>query len=47
MFFAKVRNEDGQLNNIEIVRMKDKLGTRELPTAELVLSGTDAILVGQ
>ncbi|MFM9597674.1 acyl-CoA dehydrogenase family protein, partial [Streptomyces scabiei] len=28
--------------NIEILRLKDKLGTRKVPTAELMLSGTPA-----
>lgn len=46
MFFLKIRNEDGELNNIEIVRLKDKLGTHQLPTAELVLKGSDAVLIG-
>lgn len=47
MFYARIRNDDGELNNIEIVRLKDKLGTRQLPTAELVLKGTEASLVGE
>lgn len=29
------------------MRLKDKLGTHQLPTAELVLKGTDAVLVGE
>ncbi|MGZ3691992.1 MAG: acyl-CoA dehydrogenase family protein, partial [Pseudobdellovibrio sp.] len=33
-------------NNLEVLRLKDKLGTDALPTAELVLNGTDATLVG-
>lgn len=36
-----------QLNGIEIKRLKDKLGTRALPTAELTLDGTEARLVGK
>ena len=47
MFMAKIRGDDGELNNIEIVRLKDKLGTRQLPTAELLLRGTAATLVGE
>ena len=27
--------------------MKNKLGTRQLPTAELLLDGTEAVLVGE
>ena len=36
---------DGRYNNLELVRLKDKLGTRQLPTAELLLDGTSALLV--
>ncbi len=45
MVFLRIKNDDGKLNNIEVVRLKDKLGTRQLPTAELVLRGTKAIRV--
>lgn len=45
LFFVKTRDEDGSLNNIKINRLKDKLGTRKLPTAELELTGTPAIPV--
>jgi len=34
------------LRNIRVDRLKDKLGTRALPTAELTLDGTPARLVG-
>jgi putative acyl-CoA dehydrogenase len=34
------------MNHIRIQRLKDKLGTRALPTAELVLDGTPARLIG-
>jgi alkylation response protein AidB-like acyl-CoA dehydrogenase len=47
LFFVKVRDEQGELNRLEIVRLKDKLGTQQLPTAELLLKGTTAKLVGQ
>ncbi len=46
LFYIPVRNEAGQLQNIEIMRLKDKLGTRAMPTAELRLKGTPARLVG-
>lgn len=46
MFYLETRLEDGQLNNIQIVKLKNKLGTRQLPTAELLLTGTIAHLVG-
>jgi hypothetical protein len=45
MFFAKVRNVDGELNGIEIQRLKNKLGTKQLPTAELLLDGMNAYRV--
>ena len=47
LFFIKVRNDDGTLNNIEVHKLKDKLGTRQVPTAELLLTGTAAQLVGE
>ncbi|KCV72372.1 hypothetical protein H696_01766 [Fonticula alba] len=38
--------DDLPLNGIRILRLKDKLGTRALPTAELRLSGTRARMIG-
>lgn len=46
LFCAESRNPDGSWNGITIDRLKDKLGTRELPTAEIHLDGTRAELVG-
>ena len=46
LFYVELRNKDGSLQNIRIHRLKDKLGTRALPTAELTLEGTPAVLVG-
>lgn len=46
LFYVEIKKSDGSLNNIEILRLKDKLGTKALPTAELKLIGTKAILVG-
>ena len=46
VFLIKLRDSNGNLRNIRIERLKDKLGTRALPTAELVLEGTPAQLVG-
>jgi len=40
MFLLHVRDEQGRLNGIRVERLKDKLGTRMLPTAELTLDGT-------
>ncbi len=46
VFLINLRGNDGTLRNIQIERLKDKLGTRALPTAELKLEGTPAQLVG-
>lgn len=45
LFYVETRDADGRLQNIEINRLKDKLGTRKVPTAELMLRGTPATLV--
>jgi putative acyl-CoA dehydrogenase len=45
LFYIELRNKDGGLNQIEVLRLKDKLGTKALPTAELKLNGTIAQLV--
>lgn len=45
LFFIETRDEQGRPRNIEINRLKDKLGTRKVPTAELTLTGTPAQLV--
>ncbi|XP_034397273.1 acyl-CoA dehydrogenase family member 11-like isoform X1 [Cyclopterus lumpus] len=43
LFYAEVsRDEDGRLKGIEVQRLKDKLGTRQMPTAELLLDGLPA-----
>lgn len=43
LFYAEVgRDESGQLKGIEVQRLKDKLGTRQMPTAELLLDGLQA-----
>jgi acyl-CoA dehydrogenase len=47
MYYLEVRDDDGRLNNIRVLRLKDKLGTRQMPTAELALDGTVAHLVGE
>jgi acyl-CoA dehydrogenase len=45
LFYVETRDEHGLPRNIEINRLKDKLGTRKVPTAELTLNGTPAQLV--
>ena len=46
LFMAKTYARPGELNNIRVLRLKDKLGTWALPTAELSLEGTYAVQVG-
>jgi len=46
VFLVRLRDEEGRLRGIRVNRLKDKLGTRALPTAELTLDGTPAHLVG-
>ncbi|MCS6857638.1 MAG: acyl-CoA dehydrogenase family protein, partial [Sandaracinaceae bacterium] len=45
LFYIETRDANGKLRAIEIDRLKDKLGTRKLPTAELSLKGVPAIPV--
>ena len=46
VFLITLHDKDGNLRNIRIDRLKDKLGTRTLPTAELTLDSTPAVLIG-
>ncbi|MBA3461222.1 MAG: acyl-CoA dehydrogenase family protein [Deltaproteobacteria bacterium] len=46
LFLVELRDANGRLRNIQVNRLKDKLGTRKVPTAELTLDGTPATLVG-
>jgi putative acyl-CoA dehydrogenase len=45
VFLVELREPDGTLRGIRVNRLKEKLGTRALPTAELTLDGTPARLV--
>jgi acyl-CoA dehydrogenase len=45
MFYVECRDGSGRLDGIRVERLKDKLGTRKVPTAELTLEGTPALLV--
>jgi alkylation response protein AidB-like acyl-CoA dehydrogenase len=45
LFYLETRDEHARPRNIQINRLKDKLGTRKVPTAELTLDGTPAQLV--
>jgi alkylation response protein AidB-like acyl-CoA dehydrogenase len=45
LFYLETRDAQGRPNRILVNRLKDKLGTRKVPTAELILDGTPAELV--
>ncbi|KAM4808054.1 LOW QUALITY PROTEIN: acyl-CoA dehydrogenase family member 11-like [Rhinophrynus dorsalis] len=45
LFYLELRDAEGKLNGIEVQRLKDKLGTRQLPTAELLLDGVKALRI--
>ena len=45
LFYVETRDTEGRPNRIVVNRLKDKLGTRKVPTAELELEGTPARLV--
>jgi putative acyl-CoA dehydrogenase len=47
LFYVETHNDQGHLDGIEVLRLKDKMGTRALPTAELKLNGVKAQLVGE
>ena len=46
LFYLELRNAQGRLDGIRVNRLKDKLGTRKLPTAELTLDGVLATPIG-
>lgn len=45
LFYIELRDEEGRLRNITVNRLKDKLGTRKVPTAELMLEGAAGVPV--
>src|SRR5215207_5076597 len=45
LFFVETRDAAGRLRGIRIDRLKEKLGTRKVPTAELTLEGAPAVPV--
>ncbi|ERN54283.1 acyl-CoA dehydrogenase family protein [Alkalihalophilus marmarensis] len=47
LFAVPWRLEDGQLNGISIRRLKDKLGVRAVPSAEVEFTNAKAYLVGE
>ena len=42
LFYLELRDEAGRMNGVTVLRLKEKLGTRKLPTAELLLDGARA-----
>ncbi|WP_456273400.1 acyl-CoA dehydrogenase family protein [Bacillus sp. AK031] len=47
LFAVPWRREDGKLNGIKVRRLKDKLGVRAVPSAEVEFEGAAAYLVGE
>ena len=47
LFHAETRDAAGNWNGLRVQRLKDKLGTRELPTAEIELDGVPAWPLGE
>jgi alkylation response protein AidB-like acyl-CoA dehydrogenase len=45
MFYVELRDDNGRMQGITVNRLKDKLGTRMVPTAELTLDGAPATAV--
>lgn len=45
LFYVEIKDGQGRSNGITVHRLKDKLGTRKVPTAELTLDGTVAVAV--
>lgn len=46
LFLVPWRREVGRTNHIQVRRLKDKLGVRAVPSAEIVFEGSEAYLVG-
>lgn len=47
LFLMPRRLPDGTLNSYRVIRLKDKLGTRSMPSGEISLNGARAWLVGE
>jgi alkylation response protein AidB-like acyl-CoA dehydrogenase len=45
LFYVETRDDEGLPSGLRMTRLKDKLGTRKVPTAELILEGAPATLV--
>jgi len=46
-FYLETQKENGELNNLIVHRLKDKLGTKALPTAEIELINSPGKLIGK
>ncbi|WP_349410839.1 acyl-CoA dehydrogenase family protein [Pseudalkalibacillus sp. SCS-8] len=46
LFLVPWKKDDGSLNNIKVRRLKDKLGVRAVPSAEVEFEGSKAYLIG-
>ncbi|KAK5575463.1 hypothetical protein RB653_006596 [Dictyostelium firmibasis] len=46
VYFIKLRKPNGELDRIKVHKLKNKFGTKAVPTAELELMGTPGIRVG-
>jgi acyl-CoA dehydrogenase len=47
LFLVPHTKPDGSVNDATVRRLKDKLGTRAVPTGEIVFEGAEAYLVGE
>ncbi|MEW6277243.1 MAG: acyl-CoA dehydrogenase family protein [Candidatus Eremiobacterota bacterium] len=47
LFAMRRHLEDGRLNHLHLERLKDKLGTRSMPTGEVILNGSEAESIGK
>ncbi|HKK29870.1 MAG TPA: acyl-CoA dehydrogenase family protein [Alphaproteobacteria bacterium] len=47
MFYVPKWKADGSRNDYRIMRLKEKLGTRGMPSGEVVLDGAEAHLIGE
>ncbi len=46
MFYVPKWKADGARNDYRIMRLKDKLGTKDMPSGEIILDGAEAHLIG-
>lgn len=46
LFMVTMKDRTGELNHVRVKRLKEKMGTKALPTAELYMEGTPAVLIG-